>query len=476
MISQRPTYPNGYLRLGKLFRLIGKLDDALRIYLKGLKKAIGRDTLELLKQIETLKRHQDRAIRPRNELNIFTLLPDELIHLIMSHLTTQDLKQVLKSSLHAIAPSKKAICLRSEVRLNTKFSSRAVKAIRDQLVPMKKLYCSSLSALEILLSQKKKWPNFKYLTFEKVALDENVLRRLNSFPSIVGVKFVRCHLPLSCTMSIIGNGLDLLRDIVFIFCEAVHNSIPLHPKAPFSFYWRPFVSLSESSNNYKRGSSPNCIYPPSDQNMIKILEFISNQLQHEETLFNNLMKDTPPGPCSRWENGHVGLWLDRRGRLSSFCYLKNEGTSQAARKIRDIFNCRNGISHVRHLVINDRIAFLGSKMPYLRSLYLVCPLTLKEVSNILEELHLINNCTPLKELGIFQLIGVIEPRRLLEIVTKSHCGRRLRLLCLPVLASLSKDALNGLLSDYSEIRVITEMSLASRLLNRHWRIPKEFFT
>lgn len=88
----------GYLRLGKVLRLQKRLEDALKVYELGIKRA--RLTAEIERQVEATRAQMAKTggARRRLAVDIFTALPSELIRKILRLLPWSSRLQVLQMS------------------------------------------------------------------------------------------------------------------------------------------------------------------------------------------------------------------------------------------------------------------------------------------------------------------------------------------------------------------------------------------
>lgn len=172
MITLQPYSPKGYLRLGKVFRLMKHPEDALRIYYKGLKMVSGEECKQSLqRQIDAVHTHlaKQNAVAT---IDIFQELPCELIERILTLLSRKDRHRLLACNKHTVLFRWSNYIQRNVLMLTNKGPNATnIVKILEQTSPSK-IICTSYKGFECLVRHVHLLKGLRALTIEGIHVDQ----------------------------------------------------------------------------------------------------------------------------------------------------------------------------------------------------------------------------------------------------------------------------------------------------------------
>lgn len=440
LILRRPDIPNGYLRLGKNLRLMGKVEEARRIYLRGISKVDKSAICELEKQLDAIKKSLNRNTGSETTPNICNYLSLEIIRRIVKYFASHEIValECLDLKILNLVHSSSSLWW-TRLWLAAEISRLFLNNTRLNQTLSKTLYCSSLRNLEKLAQSKKIHNNcLKKLVLEGMVFHNQTYRIVDYARSVNIFKFIRCKLNIALILSLLGasSTIGAGRTIIFSQCEDPF----CHPNAMFSFA----LTLS------------NLDHAPTNL-------LLQNWMQ--QLLCQSLCDALKDLQCRHYENSSFGISYNFKERMVALCDCS--GDIQLASKLKF-----DDTRYLRHLVTKDR-SFLELGLFRLRSLHLLAPLSMNDIFVWLQRVNSTGEPANLCELGLYNLSGIVDAKKLIDAITSSSIGRTLRIICIPALGNLPPASLTKLNNSYPRVRIIVGFAQAVRLLNQRWHVYKE---
>lgn len=442
LISIHSFSHKGYLRLGKLYRLQGRKEDALRIYQIGQKRA---NHAEFEKQIEaTLQPAANKLqakLRQTSCTDPFICLPLEIIDRILGHLSLVDRHEWFKVSRAGLNSKANHPTMASSVLFaSCKTPNAAMKQVSTSCRVKRLHLYSKQSFVEFIKLRKGKGGAATFQTLKALYLNGQNLSSITSdFVSLLPK-----HLKL---LSLKNCALDLPTLINLLISNKSIEKIKIIGQ----------IINSDDLVEYDLGllESVLKLNPLKDISMgisgsIKLIPDIINLLPQKRSV---AITCSP----SQWSSCTDNL---RCFEDSQMGWLKNAffAAGQAATPPLQ--------SHIRHLYIqhSDHLIF-----------YQFCDLISLHIT---EETHLetlltfIKTSPNLTELGLHRRVMLPRSMDPLSIITSIINGTSIRFLYLACLADLPVERRRQVISLFPKCQIIFDPTLAARVAQRRWRIPK----
>ncbi|KAL8916395.1 MAG: hypothetical protein Q9208_008542 [Pyrenodesmia sp. 3 TL-2023] len=251
----------GYLRTGKILRLLDKEETALGIYKYGLRNVPpGDPSFQLLNQM-----HDDlsRACGPRKARDPLTVLPNEIAEMIMSHFDFRQIVSIIRVS------TQWRDYLTSMPGLWTKLDFSAAKSNIPGTAIKKYLQYSRKVATEVvtnrLLFQQDKFLRHVALFCRKLEIlqikdgcsNESLIRAVSITRNLKSLSLSsNCAVTLDCVSQVLGHGSTLVR-------AEFHHILAPHPPRP-PLWPSNLPKLQALTLNYETPSSSSSMMPSVD--------------------------------------------------------------------------------------------------------------------------------------------------------------------------------------------------------------------